>query len=136
MKRLTRKHKANGKETVRVIHANRQGWKRKLGRWVPVTAALLFLLLPYVHADSGQFTNWLVPDAVTKSLDSMHIFFLQFMTILYDVFTVLLFILWMLCIAGIIYSVYYILTLPSKIGARNYHEAVTMLSMKLWNFMR
>jgi len=105
---------------------------------IPLLMVLILLSAPFALADSplGQFVDNLIPDSVSKSLQAMQVFLYDFMAFMLDIFTIILFIVWMLCIAGIVYVIYWIVSLPKKIGAKNFHDAIMKLSMMVWEFMR
>lgn len=99
---------------------------------------LLLVLSPVAYAADGvgEFIGNLIPDAITKSLEGMRIFFYDFMAFVLDIFTILLFILWILLIVGILYSLFWLFSLPKKIGAENFNDAMVVLSKKMWDFVK
>ena len=97
---------------------------------------LVFLVVIGGVAAESSFVENLIPDSVAKSLTAMEIFFYDFLAFMLDIFAILLFIVWILCIVGIIWGVMYLVQLPKKLGANNFHDAIIKISYKLWDFMK
>jgi len=96
----------------------------------------LFALFPHTaHADVGTFVQNTVIDPIAKSLEGVQIFYYDFLAIVFDIFTILLFLIWMGCIGLVVWGIYYLLTLPKQLGVNNYHEAAIKIAMLLWEFM-
>lgn len=103
-------------------------------RYFLIFGILLLLLVTQVNALDLFGSNGVV-DSITKSLQSMQIFYYDFMAFILDIFSILLFILWILLIFGIVYSVYFLISLPKQMGVKNYHEAIIKIAMLVWEFM-
>jgi prepilin signal peptidase PulO-like enzyme (type II secretory pathway) len=102
----------------------------------PLLIAALLITVNSVHATGiGDFVGSLIPDSITLSLQAMQVFLYDFMALLLDIVTLVLFLVWIATIIGIVYVIYLLMTLPKKMGAKNYHEAIVKLAFMLWEFM-
>ena len=97
---------------------------------------LSLVLVSVVHAESGQFIDNFIPSSITKSLDAIQVFVIDFLAFILDIFTILLFILLVALIFGIVYLVYYLVTIPKKLGVNNIQEAIMKIAQKTWEFMK
>ena len=99
-----------------------------------VLVIVLFLAAPLVSAEN-PFTDWFTRP-IENTFNGLQVFLLDFLAILFDVFAIILFILWIAIIGGIGYGVYWVVTLPKRLGAENFNDAVLSLSHKFWNMIK
>lgn len=101
----------------------------------------IFLLLVVastsVHAASlNPFSDDFIVNGMSKSLQSLQVFFTDFLSLILDIFSILLFILWIAIIVSIIYGIYYVTTIPKQLGAENLQDALMMIGHSFWRFIR
>lgn len=98
---------------------------------------LLILSSHFAHAAGvGEWIANQIPDSVTKSLEAIRIFTYDFLSIILDIFTVVLFIIWILLIGAVIYGIIYIVNLPKQLGANNFQDAIIKIANAVWTFIK
>lgn len=101
-----------------------------------IIALLLIVSSTGAHAADNNFVNNLLPSTVQTSLKGFQSLFNDFMSFVLDVFSILLFVLWIAILVGIVWGIVYITQLPKAVGAQNIQDAIWMLGKKFWEFIR
>jgi len=108
----------------------------KRHNYITIGLLLLVLVSSAQAASLNPFSDDFIVNGMSKSLQSLQVFFTDFMSLILDIFSILLFILWMGVIVAIVYGIYYVTSIPKQIGAENMQEAMMKIGHSFWRFIR
>lgn len=95
-----------------------------------VMVVLLLLSFYSVHAADSSFIPNFISDPITKSMQGIEVFLLDFFAYVLDFITLLLFILWIGLCVGVVWLIWFAIQLPSMLKNKDFQNTILKLVMR------